>query len=75
MTAQQWNGVLEAVKKQNGDQLKSQLRKLDEDIQKQKLVNLLLMKPIFPQKHEQTPLKKIYSLRFCDLDYFSRLLT
>ena len=54
MTAEQWNGVLEAVKKQNEDQLKSQLQKLDEDIQKQKLVDLLFMKTVFPQEHGQT---------------------
>ena len=57
MTAEQWNGVLEAVKKQNEDQLKSQLQKLDQDIQKQKLVDLLFMKTVFPQEHEQTPFK------------------
>ena len=39
MTADQWNGVLEAVRNQDQDELKSQLQKLDGDVQKQKLVN------------------------------------
>ena len=39
VTAEQWSGVLEAVKNQDQDQLKSQLQKVDDDVQKQKLVN------------------------------------
>ena len=39
VTAEQWDGVLEAVRNQDQDQLKSQLQKLDDDVRKQKLVN------------------------------------
>ena len=39
VTAEQWSGVLEAVKNQDQDQLKSLLQKVDDDVQKQKLVN------------------------------------
>ena len=42
LTAEQWDGVLEAVRNQDQDQLKSQLQKLDDEVQKQKLVNFLV---------------------------------
>ena len=42
VSAEQWDGVLEAVRNQDEDQLKSQLQKLDDEIQKQKLVNFLV---------------------------------
>ena len=39
VTGEQWNMVLDAIKNQNEDQLKSQLQSVDDVFQKQKLVD------------------------------------
>ena len=39
VTGEQWNMVLDAIKNQNEDQLKSQLQNVDDVFQKQKLVD------------------------------------
>ena len=39
VTGEQWNMVLDAIKNQNEDQLKSQLQNVDNVFQKQKLVD------------------------------------
>jgi hypothetical protein len=38
VSGEHWKDVLEAVKNQNEDQLKSRLHELDSDVQKQELV-------------------------------------
>lgn len=43
VTAEQWNRVLDAIKNQNEDQLKSQLQNVDEVVQKRKLVHLFIL--------------------------------
>ena len=39
VSGEHWKDVLEAVKSQNEDQLKSRLHELDSDVQKQELVD------------------------------------
>ena len=39
VSSKHWNGVLEAVKSQNEDELKSRLQEIDDNIRKQELVD------------------------------------
>ena len=39
VSSENWNGVLEAVKNQDEDELKSRLQEVDDDLQKQELVD------------------------------------
>jgi hypothetical protein len=39
VSSEHWNGVLKAVKNQNEDELKSRLQEVDDDVQKQELVD------------------------------------